>query len=483
MKKPNIIFILADDLGYGDAGCYNPESRIPTPNLDRLAARGVRFTDAHAPSSVCTPSRYAVLTGRYCWRSRLKGGVLWQWESALVEPDRLTVAGLLRRQGYRTHCVGKWHLGWDWTLDDGSPAADHVEFGTRGNDPARLALNERIDYGRPVTGGPVDCGFDTYFGDDVPNFPPYTWFEQDRVVEAPSVPKPEVMFGTPGPMVPGWSLEQVMPTITRRAERVIEEAGEEPFFLYLPLTAPHTPIVPLDEFRGMSRAGEYGDYVCEVDWCVGRVMEALERRGIAGNTLLIFTSDNGPERPAYDRIRQFGHSSSACLRGLKRDVWEGGHRVPFLARWPGVTPAGAECSHTVMLGDLMSTCAEMTGARLAPGQGEDSVSMLPLLRRPDRERGVRAFTVHHSMNRRFAIRRGEWVFVDDATGGDVGEPEWYRQRRGYAPHDEPGELFHLASDIGERTNLYAERPEVVAELSRLLQQVKAGGVDARAPEA
>ncbi|MEE3215684.1 MAG: arylsulfatase, partial [Pseudomonadota bacterium] len=357
--------------------------------------QGMRFTDAHAPSSVCTPSRYAVLTGRYCWRSRLKTGIVWQWDSALIEPDRITVAELLRRQGYRTHCVGKWHLGWNWTLQDGSAPNDHMAFGER-PDSARHTMGDRIDYSHPMSGGPIDCGFDTYFGDDVPNFPPYTWFEQDRVVEAPSTPKPDDMFGAPGSMVPEWKLEQVMPTLTRRAVQTIEWAGDEPFFLYFPLTAPHTPIVPLDEFRGCSRAGEYGDYVCQVDWCVGEIMATLDRRGIADDTLLIFTSDNGPERFAWEHIRDHGHYSMAHLRGIKRDAWEGGHRVPYVARWPGVVPAGSECPHVTMLGDLLSTCAEIAGADVPSGVGEDSVSILPLLQARSGPDGVRAYTVHHS---------------------------------------------------------------------------------------
>lgn len=475
-KKPNIVFILADDMGYGDMGCNNPESKIPTPHLDRLASQGMRFTDAHAPSSVCTPSRYAVLTGHYCWRSRLKDGIVWPWDGALIEPDRLTVAGLLRQQGYRTACIGKWHLGWDWTLKDGSAPNDHIEYGVHG-DPGRVPMGERIDYGQPAKGGPVDCGFESYFGDDVPNFPPYTWFENDRVVEAPSVPKPEGIFGNPGLMVPDWSLEAVMPTLTRRAVDYIEGAGDEPFFLYFPLTAPHTPIVPTEDFRGMSQAGEYGDYVCEVDWCIGQVMAALERRGIAEETLLVFTSDNGPERFAWDCIREYGHYSMGPLRGIKRDVWEGGHRVPYIARWPGVVNAGSVCGHITMLGDLMATCADIAGAELPVDVGEDSVSILPLLRSEAPE-GVRDFVVHHSMRGRFAIRRGDWVFIDDATGADMPEPEWFAAERGYRAHAYPGELYDLGDDLTERQNRYGQRPEIVDELKALLHEAKQGSAPA-----
>ena len=475
--RPNIIYILADDMGYGDMGCNNPGSKIPTPNLDRLASQGMRFTDAHAGSSVCTPSRYALLTGRYAWRTRLKAGVLWPWDPSMIEPDRLTVAELLRQNGYRTACVGKWHLGWDWQTLDGEPADKGIGYGVYDAEH-RHALGANIDYTKPVRGGPIDRGFDTYFGEDVPNFPPYSWFEQDRLLAQPTEEKPDDMFGCPGLMAPEWDLEAVMPEITRRAVQCIEEAGEQPLFLYFPLTAPHTPIVPTSEFRGTSGAGAYGDYVCEVDWCVGQAMDALERKGIADDTLLIFTSDNGPENSAYERIREHTHYSMAHLRGLKRDTWEGGHRVPFIARWPGVTPPGSECDRLTMLGDFMATCADMLETDLPDGAGEDSASALPLLR-GEAESLCRDFVVHHSCAGRFAIRKGDWVFIDHPSGDDNREPDWFKAERGYVDHDFPGELFNVADDIAERQNLYGEHPEIVEELSTLLARVKAGaGPDA-----
>ena len=470
MSRPNVIYILADDMGYGDMGCNNRASRIPTPNLDRLTAQGMRFTNAHAPSSVCTPSRYAVLTGRYCWRSRLHNGIVWQWDASLIEPDRLTVADVLRNQGYRTACIGKWHLGWDWSLTDGSRANDHVDFGVY--DVARRSpLDSLIDYAQPMRGGPTDHGFDSYFGDDVPNFPPYTWFEDDHVAAPPTEPKPDDMFGAPGDMVAGWQLEAVMPELTRRVVDYVESAGEDPFFLYFPLTAPHTPIVPLDRFHGASNAGAYGDYVVEVDWCVGQVMDALERTGQAQDTLLIFTSDNGPEKPAYERIYEHGHYSMGDLRGIKRDAWEGGHRIPFVARLPGLVEAGSTCAHLTTLGDLLATCAELADAEVPDGAGEDSVSIAPLLRGGG---PVRHCAMHHSMLGRFALRQGDWVFIDDPTGGDNEEPEWFRQERGYEPHDCPGELYDLREDLTQRHNRYADEPDVVAAMAALLERVKGG---------
>ncbi|MBI3986717.1 MAG: arylsulfatase [Lentisphaerae bacterium] len=473
MKRPNIVYILADDMGYGDMGCNNPGSKIPTPNLDRLAGQGMRFTDAHAPSSVCTPSRYSILTGRYCWRTGLKAGVLWPWDPPLIEPGRLTVAGLLRRNGYRTACIGKWHLGWTWATRNGEPANQGVEPGVY-DVARRQELGKNIDFTKPMRGGPVDCGFETYFGEDVPNFPPYAWFEQDRLRDQPTEEKPARLFGLPGAMAPGWKLDAVMPELTRRAVRAIEDSGNDPFFLYFALTAPHTPIVPTVEFQGRSGAGPYGDYVCEVDGCVGEVMAALERRGIADRTLLVFTSDNGPENTAYQRIREYGHASMAQLRGLKRDTWEGGHRVPFIARWPGVTPSGGTCDRLASLADLMATSAALLGTALPDGAGEDSVSLLPLLQGKDEP--VRSFTVHHSCSGRFAIRQRDWVLIDAPSGDDNGEPAWFKEERGYTSHDCPGELFCLREDMAERKNLFREQPGIVAALSALLTQVKRGGL-------
>ncbi len=479
MTNPNIIYILADDMGYGDAACNNADSKIPTPNLDRLAAQGVRFTDAHAGSSVCTPSRYNILTGRYCWRSRLKRGIVWDWDAPLIEPEQLTVAQLLKDQGYHTTCLGKWHLGWDWPLKDGSHANDTLPFGQFENE-ARREMNQQIDYAGRIAGGPIDRGFDRYFGVDVPNFPPYTFFEDDRLTDAPSEEKPEAMYGHSGPAKPGWKLEEMIPVFTERAVELIESRSKEdtPFFLYFPLTSPHSPIVPNNEFKGRSGCGPYGDFVCEVDWVVGQVMDALERSGLAENTLLIFTSDNGPEGRTkdeigvYERVREHQHYSMGDLRGIKRDAWEGGHRVPFIARWPQVTPAGTVCEQLITLGDLMATCAAITSTKLKADQGEDSVSFLPLLHGDDAP--VRDFAIHHSMSSRFAIRKGDWVFIDSPTGDDNNEPEWFKEERGYTAHDGPGELYHLKEDIGERVNHYAEQPAIVEELSALLTQAKSG---------
>ena len=478
-QTPNIIYILADDMGYGDMRCNNSGCKIPTPHLDRLAAEGMRFTDAHASSSVCSPSRYALLTGRYCWRTPLKSSVLWPWDPPLIEAERPTVAKLLRQQGYRTACIGKWHLGWEWATKDGKPAYGDESIG-RLNREQRQALERNIDYSKPIGGGPLTCGFDYYFGVDVPNFPPYTWFEQDRLAAAPTEQKPEEMFGQPGAMMPGWKLEDMVPEFVRRARTYIAEAGSDPFFLYLPLTSPHTPIVPNQDFIGRSGAGLYGDFVCEVDWVVGEIMAALDEQGLADDTLLIFTSDNGPEcsRAAaggcYEHVRQFSHYSMAHLRGAKRDTWEGGHRVPFVARWPGVTPAGSVCDQLALLGDFMATCVQLTGAQLPPGAAEDSISILPLLQGWI-DAPVRRSAVHHSCAGRFALRQDDWVFIDAPSGDDNREPDWFKAERGYSDHNFPGELFNLKDDIAERQNLYDQHPDIVRSMSRRLEEIKAQG--------
>ncbi len=460
--KPNIVYILADDLGYGDVGCYNASSRIPTPNMDRLASEGMRFTNAHAPSAVCTPTRYALLTGRYAWRTRLQQNVLGPFSLPLIAAKQLTVAGLLREHGYATACIGKWHLGWGWPQP--------------GDDLKR-------DFSRPIPDGPTTRGFDFYFGTDVPNYPPYCFLENDRTVGIPSAVAPvgRDSFNIAGPMVAGWKLVDVLPELERRAVESIEKSatGGKPFFLYLPLTSPHYPVVPAAAFQGKSTAGEYGDFVVQTDYVVGAVLDALQRNGIDEQTLVIVTSDNGPEitgevNPgAYDRLRQFGHASMGALRGAKRDAWEGGHRVPFIARWPGKIQAGSTCDETICHVDLMATLAALLGAKLPADAGVDSVNILPALLGEKRNVPLREATVLHSGQGKFAIRRGDWVLILAPTGDDnrkQGEPEWFQKVRGYEPRTEAGQLFNLATDPTQKFNLYATETAQVNELAALLER-------------
>lgn len=493
MNRPNIVFILADDMGYGDIGCNNPHSKIPTPNLDALAKQGMRFTDAHAPSSVCTPTRYTILTGRYAWRGSLKKSVLLAYDPPLIEDGRLTIADILKGQGYRTACFGKWHLGLRWLSKNGEqvimpPEKIGVSF------PGRSEIEKSIDFTKPVGGGPIDHGFEYYFGDDVPNLPPYTYIENNLLLRQPTVIMPSSgdgwpKGGWPGLMSPGWVFEEEMPEFTERAVSYILESGSDPFFLYFPLTAPHVPIVPADEFKGRSGAGAYGDFVVETDWSVGRIMQALEKKGIADNTLLIFTSDNGPAASCFPRIQEHGHYSMGHLRGIKANTWEGGHRVPFIARWPDCIPGGTENGNLIMLGDLMASAADILSIGLPEQAGEDSVSFLPLLKPESMHHPVRDCMVHHSMQGDFALRKDNWVYIDAPTGEDVvtdpnccnivdPEPGWFKRERGYEAHAYPGELYNLNEDIRQRRNLYGEYPDKVREMKEQLEMIKGENADA-----
>ena len=474
VEKPNIVLILADDLGYGDLGCYNRDSKIPTPYLDELARGGMRFTDAHSPSSVCSPTRCALLTGRYSWRTRLQRNVLGPWDGPLIPPERLTVGKLLQQHGYSTACIGKWHLGLTYATTDGQPPT------SRGNPMTN------VDFTKPIADGPTTRGFDRYFGTPVPNYPPYCFVENDHTVGLPTERASGGLFNIPGPMVPGWKLENILPELTRHATQWIDDTAktQKPFFLYFALTSPHYPVVPAPAFIGKSKAGAYGDFVHQTDWSIGQVLEALKRNNVADNTLVIFTSDNGPEvtgevNPgAYDRVQQFRHRSAGELRGAKRDVWEGGHRVPFITRWPGKTPTQSVSDETMCHVDLMATVAAILGAKLPDNTAEDSVNVLPVLLGERRSAPFREATVHHSAQGKFAIRKGDWVLID-APGGDDngarGEPKWMKDERGYTNHNQPGELFNVREDLPERHNRFADQPQLVGELKALLQKYKREG--------
>ncbi|MEX2514337.1 MAG: arylsulfatase [Cyclobacteriaceae bacterium] len=463
-KPPNIIIILADDLGYGDLSCYQPNSKIKTVHMDRLARQGMRFTDAHSSSSVCTPTRYGLLTGRYAWRTRLKNSVLWQWDPPLMENGEYTLPQMLKENGYATAAVGKWHLGWNWPTLDGRTAKE--------------ANGENIDYSKAITGGPIDFGFDYYFGDDVPNFPPYTFIENDKVLEVPRVDKPDSLFGIPGKMVEGWKLDQVLPTITEKAVEVIHKATEnpdQPFFLYFSLTAPHTPIAPSSEYKNKSEAGLYGDFVMEVDGAVGKIMAALENKQISENTLVIFLSDNGsPARdgtgfsgPIGSVIEHFGHAANGALRGFKADIWEAGHRVPFIVHWPGKIEAGVTNDQTICSIDLMATLSSLINFPLPAGKAGDSFDILPLFYGKEAQGLSERPLVHHSLTGVFGIRQGTWkLILSDKSGGFSDN----LHKEGYGIQTK-GQLYHLSNDLGEQNNLYAEETLLVDSLTTLLQGI------------
>ncbi|MEO2089754.1 MAG: arylsulfatase [Gemmataceae bacterium] len=471
--KPNVVYILADDLGYGDVGCYNPKSKIPTPYIDRLAKEGLRFTDAHSPSAVCTPTRYALLTGRYAWRTRLQRNVLGPFSQPLIAEKQLTVPTMLREQGYATACIGKWHLGWGWPKPgDGG----------------------KRDFTQAIPDGPTTRGFDSYFGTDVPNYPPYCFIENDRTVGIPSEAAPvgRDMFNIAGLTVPDWKLVDILPGLEKRAVEYIGKAakGDKPFFLYLPLTSPHFPVVPSPEFKGRSQAGDSGDFVTQTDHVVGAVLDAIKMAGVEGNTLVVFTSDNGPEvvevkTGAYDRLKQYGHASMGPLRGAKRDAWEGGHRVPFVVRWPGKVKADTTCDEVVCHVDLMATLAAVLGVKLPADAGVDSVNILPALLGDERKNPLREATVHHSGQGKFAIRKGDWVLIFAPTGDDnakKGEPDWFRKDRGYTAHTDVGELFNLAKDPTQKANQYGNEPDKVKELTALMAKYVADGRSTPGPK-
>jgi len=458
--RPNVVYILADDLGYGDLRCLNPEGKILTPHLDRLASRGMRFTDAHSGSAVCTPTRYGILTGRYAWRSRLKKGVLGGISPALIESERLTVASLLKKQGYRTACVGKWHLGLDWAKNKEIEIGDVVEPKNK---------MDAIDYARPITQGPLNLGFDSFFGITASlDMWPYAYIRDDRTVGLPTVTKTIVRTG---PATPDFEAVEVLPRLTDEAVNVVEGYGKEPdkgpFFLYFPLPAPHAPVVPDKTFQGKSGIAPYADFVMQVDATVGRIVEALERSGQADTTLLIFTSDNGCSPTAdFPTLARHGHNPNGRFRGHKADIFEGGHRVPFLAVWPGKIQPGSTCDDTICLTDLMATCAEIVGQPLPPNAGEDSVSLLPdflgTAKGP-----IREATVHHSINGSFGIRQGPWKLALCPDSGGWSSP---RPGRNEAKGLPSTQLFNLDDDLGEQRNVQAEHPEVVARLTALLER-------------
>ena len=454
---PNIVFVLADDLGAGDLGCYNRDSKVPTPNMDKLAGEGVRFTDAHSPSSVCTPTRYGVLTGRYCWRTRLKSGVLWGDGTLLIDPARLTVGKLLQKSGYTTGAVGKWHLG----------------FGA----------GKKADYSKPLTPGANDVGFDYFFG--IPSsldIPPYLYVRNNLPVKPLSTKVAGSKhrrqkgggFWRAGQVSEDFKHIEVLPRIASEAVKFIERSSghpaTQPFFLSFPLTAPHTPWLPVKEFRGRSKAGHYGDFVAQVDHVIGQVAAALEKSGQAKNTLLIVTSDNGSHWPVSD-VKKFKHAANGNTRGQKADIWDGGHRVPFLARWPGRIKPGTSNDETICLSDLMATAAAIVGEKLPPNAGEDSYNILPALLGETLERPIREATVHHSVSGMFALRQGSWKLIVGRGSGGFTAPRKIKPK----PGEPAGQLYNLAADPREEKNLYQEKPEVVTRLRKLLNKYRKEG--------
>ena len=474
-STPNIVIILADDMGYGDVHALNAQSQIPTPNLDQLAAAGMTFTDAHSPSAVCTPTRYGLLTGRYAWRTRLKSGVLGGYSPPLIGKDRSTIAAMLRSNGYHTGAIGKWHLGMSLPMKETNQAGLKQWAGDPG-----------IDFSGVITDSPIHHGFDSYFGVSASlDMAPYVFIRNDRFSMQPTLQQSAVKFPhfvRTGPRAADFILDRVLDRLTEEAVDFIGNAPKtrKPFFLYMPLTAPHKPTQPHERFRGKTKLGEYGDFVVQVDWTVGRVLKALDEAGVTENTLVFFSSDNGSYMHRYNDaskrdhvddssiqgFRAEHHRANGMFRGTKADVWEAGHHIPLFVRWPGNVEKGSRHRATVCLTDLYATCAEIVGADLGADAAEDSVSLLPMLRGQQIDR--KAPVIHHSVGGMFAIRNGKWKLV---LGNGSGGREAPRGK----PFEKPYQLFDLSNDIAETTDLAKANPDVVEKLTQKLNKIRENG--------
>ena len=459
---PNIVFILADDQGFGDVSALNPESKIPTPNIDRIAREGMTFEDGHSSSSVCTPTRYSILTGRYHWRTHLQKGVLGGFSKPLISPGRLTVASLLKQHGYRTACIGKWHLGWDWPLKAGGTADDGGDFS------GGFKKGWDVDYAGEITGGPNDVGFDYFFGISASlDMPPYVFVRNRVPTEIATVEK---AFHRKGPAGAKFEAVDVLPRITEEAVSFINKnaRSDDPFFVYFPLNAPHTPIVPTGDWAGKSGINKYADFTMQVDWTVGEVLKALDAGGIADNTLIIFTTDNGCSPAAkIPELEAAGHDQNYIYRGHKADIFEGGHRVPFVARWPAKVKAASRTNQLVGQIDLLATAAEIVGADVPGDGGEDSVSFLPVLLGQASE-PIRNSIVSQSIGGQFAIRDGDWKLCLCPGSGGWSDPRPGRADLSKLPEVQ---LYNLADEPGEQTNLQAAHPDRVAKMKAMLREI------------
>lgn len=451
-KNPNVVIILVDDMGYGDPTCYNSKSGIPTPHIDSLARDGMRFLDAHAPGPLCHMSRYGLMTGEYPFRTDVS---VWR-KQPLIRPDQTTLASLMQSAGYSTAMVGKWHLGFD----------------------------ESGGYTRTLSGGPVDCGFDSFFGIRAStDIPPYFYIRDDRAVEPPDQEiaanrsegwSPiQGAFWRSGGIASNVKLKDVLPRFTDEAVHVIEKHAQrevaQSLLLYLAYPAPHTPWLPSTEFKGKSQAGMYGDFAVMVDSMIGRVLAALESSGMSDDTLVIFSSDNGPVWYEED-VQRLGHDSSGGLRGMKADAWECGHRMPFIVRWPGKITPNSTSDATVCFTDLLATFSAIVGKKLPKEAGPDSFNFLPELV-GTADAPARDALVMRSGNGAMTIRIGDWKLIDRLGSGGFSKPSNIKPREG-----EPvGQLYNLADDLSETNNLYTQHPEIVKRLSEKLANIRTSG--------
>ena len=480
-KTPNILLILADDLGYGDVSCFNPESKVQTENIDRLAREGIRFTDAHAPSTVCTPTRYSLMTGRMAFRTGMRGVFTGVGGPCMIEKERLTLPGMLREQGYATALFGKWHVGLTFQDKAGQPINEG------GLKPVR-----RVDYSRPIPDAPIHRGFDHFFGTACCPTTDwlYAYIDGDRIPVPPTqlldkrnLPRhPYSRDNRRGLIAPGFDLEEVDMVFLEKSLNFLEDhakkSPDKPFFLFHSAQAVHLPSFPGEAFKGKTSAGPHGDFIFQFDHVVGELMKALDRLDLTENTLVIVTSDNGPEVTSVINMRKdHQHDGARPWRGMKRDQWEGGHRVPFIARWPGRIKPGIATDQTICLTDIMATCAAIVGANLPNDAAEDSYNILPALLGEAGNKPNRRYTLHQTITLALAIRRGPWKYLDHkGSGGNrYDKPPLKRFALPDTAPDAPGQLYDLDNDPGETSNLYFKHPGIVKELKSKLDEYVASG--------
>lgn len=504
-ERPNILFIYADDLGYGDVSCYNPDSKVSTPNIDQLASDGIRFTDAHSPSTVCTPSRYSVMTGRMAFRLNYVGVFTGVQGPCLIEEGRLTLPQMLRESGYATALFGKWHIGMTFSDENGHPVSEE-NYNKDANIPGlsdlshtnyftsrqSVAMVQSVDFTKRIPDGPIDRGFDQFFGTAC--CPTTDWLY--AFIDGDSVPVPPTRIYDKSPLpvhdysrdnrigmiAPGFDMEEVDLLFLEKSKAFLENHAkskpDQPFFLFHSTQAVHLPSFPANRFKGKTDAGPHGDFIHGLDFIVGDLLDTLDRLDIADNTLVLLASDNGPEAPSVIAMRRdYGHDGAKPWRGMKRDQWEGGHRVPFIARWPRRIKAGSISDQTICQTDVMATCAAITGYELPENAAEDSYNILPALLGKDQGQAIRPYTLHQTIKLGLAIRKGPWKYLDhQGSAGNRYEREKFAPFRiPDAAPDAPGQLYNLDTDPGERTNLYHQHPELVKELKALLEKSKASG--------
>jgi len=467
---PNIIYVLADDLGYGDIVAFNSNGKIKTPNLDQLANDGIKFTDAHTSSAVCTPTRYGILTGRYNWRSPIKSGVLTGVSKALIPNDRTTVASLLKSKGYKTGFIGKWHLGWDWALKQGDSIGG---TGWNAND------YENIDFSEPIKNGPKELGFTYSYGHSGSlDMAPYVYVENGMPTAMPdrvAVDTSKYGWFRKGPTSSDFIHDDVTPNFFRKSYSYIQEKAREgkPFFLYLALPSPHTPILPTEEWQEKSGMNPYADFMMQIDHSMGQLLKTVEEAGISENTIIIFTSDNGCSPQAdFKILGEKGHDPSSIYRGHKADIFEGGHRVPFIVKWPKTIKPNSVSDQTICTTDLMSTVADLTGTKLKDNEGEDSFSIRPLFTNSSANDYLREVTVHHSINGSFAIRKGKWKMIFAPGSGGWSTP---RPNSDAIKELPKYQLFDLEVDPSEQRNIYTSNAEKALELEQLMVNIIKNG--------